>query len=104
MPHTHADVGYKKNFEGYFLTEVRPILLSVTAAIHEDLERRFIWSEVAYLKRWFEGCSEPDDRSAQSLFRQHVASGQIELVDGGFGQHDDVITTTEQQLQNMMQG
>ena len=46
MPHTHCDPGYKKTFEGYFITEVRPILLSVTSTLrqHVDEDRRFIWS------------------------------------------------------------
>ena len=49
MPHTHCDPGYKKTFEGYFVTEVRPILLSVTSALRQDVDedRRFIWSEYA---------------------------------------------------------
>ena len=63
MPHTHCDVGYKKTFEGYFLTEVRPILHSVTKALMSDKERRFIWSEVAYLKRWLEGPITVNDPS-----------------------------------------
>ena len=83
---------------------MRPILLSVASALQRQQDARFIWSEVAWLKRWFEGSSEPEDLRAQAAFRSLVATGQIELVDGGFSQHDDVITTTEQQLQNMRQG
>ena len=104
MPHTHCDVGYKKTFEGYFLTEVRSILLSVTAAMQADTSRRFVWSEVAYLKRWYEGPTTAQDLAAQRAFKSLVRNGQIELIDGGFTQHDDAITTLAQQLQNMRTG
>jgi hypothetical protein len=104
MPHTHCDVGYKKTFEGYFLTEVRPILLSMTAALKADASRRFIWSEVAYLQRWYEGPTTEQDLTAQVLFKSLVLTGQIELIDGGFTQHDDAMTTLAQQLQNMRTG
>lgn len=102
MPHTHCDVGYKKTFEGYFLTEVRPILHSVTAALQANPSRRFIWSEVAYLKRWYEGPTTAEDVTAQHAFRSLVDRGQIELIDGGFTQHDDACTTLAQQLQIML--
>ena len=46
LPHTHADVGYKKTFEGYYQTEIRPILRSVTSALAADASRRFIWFKV----------------------------------------------------------
>jgi alpha-mannosidase len=59
---------------------------------------------VAWLKRWFEGYSAPEDVRSQAMFRRLLSNGQIELVDGGFSQHDDVITDVAQQLQNMRQG
>ena len=41
---------------------------------------------------------------AQRVFRDMVATGRVEIVDGGFTQHDDAITTLTEQLQNMRAG
>lgn len=45
----HPPLRYKKTFEGYFITEVRPILFSLVQALgpsasNEQPPRRFIWS------------------------------------------------------------
>ena len=104
FPHSHCDAGYKKTFEGYYETEVLSILRSVPSALQKNPTRRFLWSEVSYLQRWFRGASSDVDRKAQNLFKSLVNSGQIELVDGGWTQHDDAITTIKQQLQNQRIG
>jgi len=107
MPHTHCDTGYKKTFEGYFSTEVRPIFFSLVNALTSEDDarpRRFIWSETAFLKRWFEGPRDLEDIAAQRSWARLVSDGTIEIVDGGFTQHDDAITTFAQQLQNMRVG
>lgn len=93
VPHSHCDTGYKKTTEGYYLTEVRHVLNSVTDYLATRPELRFTWAESAYLWRWWK-----DEPARFSVFKRLVEKGQIELVNGGWTMHDEAITSYDAQI------
>ena len=101
VPHSHCDAGYKKTFAGYLGAEVNSILSSVTKALDADPKRRFIWSEASFLHGWLGGGAGEGEAE---LFRGLVASGQVEIVGGGWIMHDEAITTHAAQLRQMQVG
>lgn len=99
MPHSHCDTGYKKTTEGYYLTEVRWALNSVTDYLQSRPDLRFIWAEGAYLWRWWR-----DEPTRFAVFKRLVERGQIELVGGGWTMHDEAITSYDEQVTQMRMG
>ena len=101
VPHSPCDAGYKKTFAGYLGSEVNSILSSVTRALDADPSRRFIWSESSFLDGWLKhGAGEGE----AELFRALVATGQLEIVGGGWVMHDETVTTHRAQLRQMQVG
>eukprot|EP00300_Choanocystis_sp_HF-7_P016033 c19276_g1_i4.p1 GENE.c19276_g1_i4~~c19276_g1_i4.p1 ORF type:complete len:969 (+),score=194.56 c19276_g1_i4:14-2920(+) len=99
IPHSHCDPGYKKTFEGYYLTEVHRTLTSVTQLLAQNPSLRFLWSETSYLDRWWQ-----DNPSQGAQFRELVRAGQIEIVNGGWVMHDEAITTYPDQITQLTYG
>lgn len=68
VPHSHDDVGWLQTLEGYFYktqTEssypglskdggVTFIITSVVDALLDNVNRRFVWSEIKYLSMWWD--------------------------------------------------
>ncbi|KAK3244917.1 hypothetical protein CYMTET_45492 [Cymbomonas tetramitiformis] len=102
VPHSHCDLGYKKTIDGYYQSEVRVILSSLATNLANHSDRRFIWAEAYWLHTWMLDKRVPS--SLKSNMQRLVASGMVEVVDGGWSMHDDAITLVDQQLQNLRHG
>eukprot|EP01063_Lacrimia_lanifica_P033458 TRINITY_DN5948_c0_g1_i1.p1 TRINITY_DN5948_c0_g1~~TRINITY_DN5948_c0_g1_i1.p1 ORF type:complete len:991 (+),score=335.32 TRINITY_DN5948_c0_g1_i1:42-3014(+) len=100
LPHTHADVGWLQTFDDLARLNVSRILDTVTVALDEAPDRRFAWSEVSFLARWWEG----QDAATRAKFERHVRSGRMEFVDGGWSQQDMGCTDYDSMLNNMETG
>ena len=82
------DVGWLKNPDEYFYgsqqtiqrASVRKILNAVVKDLAWNPDRRFSYVEVAFFERYWD---ELDTRTAD-LVRSHVASGQLEFINGGW--------------------
>eukprot|EP00854_Cymbomonas_tetramitiformis_P017272 gene17272-20554_t len=104
VPHSHCDLGYKKTIDGYYQSEValdyRPSLLACDIkASAMPFAYRLV---LCWLHTWMLDKRVPS--SLKSNMQRLVASGMVEVVDGGWSMHDDAITLVDQQLQNLRHG
>eukprot|EP01018_Ginkgo_biloba_P031211 Gb_14161 [translate_table: standard] len=96
VPHTHDDVGWLKTVDQYYVgsnssiqvAAVQYILDSFIDALQEDPNRKFIYVEVAFFKRWWRQQSKEKKEVVQKL----VESGQLEFINGGWCMHDEAAT------------
>lgn len=49
VPHTHLDPGWQETMEAYYVKRVKVILLNVIQALSVDPNKKYTWSEIAYL-------------------------------------------------------
>ncbi|PKI52495.1 hypothetical protein CRG98_027067 [Punica granatum] len=93
VPHTHDDVGWLKTVDQYYVGSnnsiqgacVQNVLDSLVPALLADKNRKFIYVEQAFFQRWWRDQSE----TVQSIVKQLVHSGQLELINGGMCMHDE---------------
>lgn len=96
VPHTHDDVGWLKTVDQYYVgsnssiqaAAVEYILDSFINALQEDPNRKFIYVEMAFFKRWWRQQSE----EKREIVRRLVESGQLEFINGGWCMHDEAST------------
>ena len=100
VPHTHLDPGWLDTFEGYYKKDVRQILMAVLAALYADANRTFVWSETSFLHRYYQEISV----RARARLRGLVQSGRLEIVGGGWVQHDEALTTPLAAAAQMAEG
>jgi len=93
VAHTHDDVGWLKTVDEYYMgannsiqnAGVQYILDSVMLALAENPDRKFIYVEIAFFKRWWEQQTD----AKQNQVRQFVKSGQLEFINGGWCMSDE---------------
>ena len=91
VAHTHLDPGWLNTVDEYYQQRVKGILEYVTTELWNDRkiteknefpQRKFAWSEVVYLAKWFEDYQVDD--ALKEKFSQLVEERQIEIVGGGW--------------------
>ncbi|XP_074275158.1 alpha-mannosidase At3g26720-like isoform X2 [Silene latifolia] len=93
VPHTHDDVGWLKTIDQYYLGAnnsiagacVQNVLDSVISSLLEDENRKFIYVEMAFFKRWWRQQSP----KLKAKVKELVNSGQLEFINGGWCMHDE---------------
>ncbi|XP_078718059.1 alpha-mannosidase 2x-like isoform X1 [Lampetra fluviatilis] len=100
VPHSHNDPGWIKTFEGYFVEQTKRILDNAMVKLAEDSRRRFIWAEVSYLAKWWEGADAAQRATAKRL----IDGGQLEIVTGGWVMPDEANVHVWAMLDQMLEG
>ncbi|CAG9465809.1 unnamed protein product [Pedinophyceae sp. YPF-701] len=108
VPHTHDDVGWLKTPDQYLwganntiqVADVSLILDAVTRELARDPMRTFVYGEVFFLSHWW----RQQDRSTHDLVRSLVGSGQLQLVNGGWVQHDEATAAFPDMLDQTARG
>ena len=90
VPHSHTDPGWIDTLQKYYDREVRDILYNVFMQLSADPQKRFTWAEICYLKQFYE---EMQDTDMRDIIHEVVESGQMEIVGGGWVQHDETLST-----------
>ena len=125
VPHSHCDTHWKRTFEDYYAFPVRRILEAVVWSLWQAPARRFTWADVSFLAYWMARRGDtfspiaraphkwPTAQRARSAvhclswrqaFVALVESGQLEVVHGGWVQHDESLTNYKMQVQQMSTG
>jgi len=93
VPHTHDDVGWLKTVDQYFYgannsiqnAAVQYVLDSVVSSLEADPERKFIYVETAFFKRWWDEQNDAMKKKVKSF----VSTGQLEFINGGWCMQDE---------------
>ncbi|GMP32034.1 hypothetical protein CsSME_00005979 [Camellia sinensis var. sinensis] len=93
VPHSHDDVGWLKTIDQYYVGSnnsiqgacVENVLDSVVVSLRRDLNRKFVFAEMAFFQRWW----GRQNVEIQKEVRNLVHAGQLEFVNGGWCMHDE---------------
>ena len=96
VPHTHDDVGWLKTVDEYFYgannsiqhAGVQYILDSVVPALELSSERKFIYVEIGFFKRWW----DEQIPSMHERVKKLVKEGRLEFINGGWCMNDEAST------------
>ncbi|KAI3712813.1 hypothetical protein L1987_71379 [Smallanthus sonchifolius] len=96
VPHSHDDVGWLKTVDQYFIGSnnsiqvacVENVLDSVVVSLLRDPNRKFIFAEMAFFRRWW----LIQSGEIQAQVKKLVSAGRLEFVNGGWCMHDEAAT------------
>ena len=100
IPHTHADTGWMITAEEYYRQLVRPILDSQVRALASNASWRYCWAEIMYFARWWRDQSP----AVRAQARELAVAGQLEFVEGGWTQADELVVSLDERVQNLEHG
>ncbi|VTJ64963.1 Hypothetical predicted protein [Marmota monax] len=85
VPHSHNDPGWLKTFNEYFREKTHYIFNNMVIKLKEDSSRKFMWSEISYLSKWWDIV----DTQKKEAVKRFLQTGQFEVVTGGWVMPDE---------------
>lgn len=55
VPHSHNDPGWLRTFDAYYRSTTQYILSNILTELTSHKNLTFIWTEISYFSRWYEG-------------------------------------------------
>lgn len=87
VPFSHNDPGWLSTYEEYFSSRTKYILDVAIFKLNLNSNMTFVWSEICYLKKWYEMISDADKK----IFRRLLKEGRFEVLTGGMVMPDEAI-------------
>ena len=84
----------------YFVMQTRQILTTVLEALTQDATKTFVWAETVYFSMWWDTLSN----AARANVTRIIASGQLEIVAGGWVMPDEANTHYYALLDQLIEG
>ncbi|KAF2071779.1 hypothetical protein CYY_006907 [Polysphondylium violaceum] len=98
--HSHDDSGWLETFEEYYQDSVRFIISRVLTALTLNPQRKFNWSEIGFLERWWSNAFDEE----KNLFKNLVREKRIEFINAGWVQNDEACATPEDVIRQLSIG
>ncbi|XP_055849655.1 alpha-mannosidase 2 isoform X2 [Episyrphus balteatus] len=85
VPHSHNDPGWIKTFDAYYEHDTKHILSNMLRHLKENPDMRFIWAEMSFFSRFYEGLGQNSKMETKKLVQNH----QLDFVTGGWVMSDE---------------
>ncbi|GBG27383.1 Alpha-mannosidase [Hondaea fermentalgiana] len=100
VPHSHVDAGWLDTADVAYESSVSVILSKVLEQLENSPDRRFVWAETYFFRRWYAALGQGDKMRVRKL----VGSGRFEFVSGGMVEHDEALNSWDAVVDQMTAG
>ena len=104
--HSHNDPGWRVTYDEYYTgnnylrSSVKQILDSMVISLTNNTERKFLFAETIFFKRWYNSQTE----DIKSKVKNFIKNGRLDIVNGGWVMHDEATTYYKHLIDNMQIG
>lgn len=100
VPHSHNDPGWIKTFDAYYEHDTKHILSNMLRHLKENPDMRFIWAEISFFAKFFDGLGQNSKMEMKKLVQNH----QLDFVTGGWVMTDEANSHWLSMLMQLTEG